>query len=136
MGNYYETFYPPFFMDSRNKYDSIAINPKGWDRDDKDILADFTNRISAVGNIDTKDVEVRCEHQVISLNGTVATQTVLVFLEHVADNVLGVRDVKNQLQLRRAGATFLDHREPLEDSVDAPAQKNTDQPVLATRNAE
>jgi hypothetical protein len=105
MGNYYETFYPPFFMDTKYKYDAIAVNPKGYDRDNKDILADFAKRMDIVGDIDIKDLKVSCEGQVITLRGSVATQTVLVFLEHVASNVLGVRDVKNQLTIRRAGAT-------------------------------
>ena len=105
MGNYYETFYPPYFMDTKYKYDAIAVNPKGFDRDDADILVDFAKRMDLVGDIDTKDLQVSCEGQAITLRGTVATQSVLVFLEHVASNVLGVRDVKNNLTIRRAGAT-------------------------------
>ena len=90
MGNYYETFYPPFFMDRRYAYNAIAINPNGWDRDDIDIVADFMERLHGIEPLDTSLVKAESHHQIIMLQGEVANNDVIKFLGRIADNVLMV----------------------------------------------
>jgi hypothetical protein len=104
MGQYFETFYPPFFMDRRYAYDAISVNPKGYDRDDEDIVADLRRRFSDLAAIDTSLVQVSSEDEIICLAGPVASERVAKFLGRVAENVLGVRAVSNKLVVARAGA--------------------------------
>jgi BON domain len=105
MGNYYETFDPPFFMERRYEFNAVAVNSKGYDRDDAEIVSDLLKRLAQLGPIDTNQVHVSSEAQVIVLTGTVVNQNIKRFLGLVADNVLGVRSVHNQLTIPRFGAS-------------------------------
>jgi hypothetical protein len=105
MGQYYETFYPPFFMDRRYAYDAIAVNSKGYDRDDTDIMNDFKRRLLELQPLDTSLVQVSSEDEVITLKGEVNSEAVAQFLGRVAENILGVRSVSNRLAVARAGAS-------------------------------
>jgi BON domain len=111
MGNYYETFDPPFFMERRYAYDAAAVNSDSYDRDDSEILSDFMKRLAQLGPIDTHEVTVSSESQTITLSGTVLNQDIKRFLGLVADNVLGVRSVKNQLTIPRFGATQVQQKD-------------------------
>lgn len=107
MGNYYETFYPPFFMETRHpfNYDMLSVNAKAYDRDDSLIEEDFARRLEAIEPIDTSDIRFESENQVLKLNGEVTSLAVLRFIENMADRILGTRSVKSELVVRRAGAT-------------------------------
>ena len=105
MGQYYETFNPPFFMERRYAYDAIAVNPKGYDRDDADIIRDLKRRFLELGPIDTSLVQVSSDDEIVSLKGKVASAAVARFLGLVAENILGVRSVLNRLVVIRAGAS-------------------------------
>jgi hypothetical protein len=105
MGQYYETFYPPFFMARRYAYDAIAVNPKGYERDAAEIVTDLRRRFVEIEPIDTSMVDVSCEDEIVSLRGQVASDAVAQFLGRVAQNILGVRSVLNLLVVTRAGAS-------------------------------
>ena len=105
MGQYYETFNPPFFMERRYAYDAIAVNPKGYDRDDADIIKDLKRRFLELGPIDTSLVQLSSDDEIVSLKGQVASAAVARFLGLVAENILGVRSVLNRLVVIRAGAS-------------------------------
>lgn len=112
MGNYYETFYPPFFMERRYAFNAIAVNPFGYDRPDTAIINDLKKRLRELAPLDTHMVQITCEHEVVTLSGFAPSAGALRFLERVADNILGVRKVTNNLQVYRAGATTCDMEAP------------------------
>ena len=103
MGRYYETFNPPFFLDLSFLHDNIADNPKGFDRDPASILKEMNLGLSRLRPQDTSDVRISVQDQVVSISGTVSSKAISKYIANVADNVLGVRDVRNNLHIRRAG---------------------------------
>lgn len=104
MGRYYETFEPPFFMERRYAYNAIAVNPNGYDRPDEDIIADINVRLRKLWPLDTRQVQIICDHNNVILLGAVPSENVSKFLERIADRILGVRSVDNRLTISRAGA--------------------------------
>jgi hypothetical protein len=106
MGNYFETFYPPFFMERRYAYNAIAVNPDGYDRADEAIIADLTKRLQDLAPLDTSGVLTESNHEVVTLSGVISCENAAQFLGRVADRILGVRAVRNNLKVLRAGATI------------------------------
>jgi hypothetical protein len=103
MGRYYETFNPPFFLDLSFLHDNIADNPKGFDRDPASILEEMNLGLSRLRSQDRSNVMITVKDQVVSISGTVPSTAVSKYIANVADKVLGVRYVKNDLQIHRAG---------------------------------
>ena len=126
MGNYYEVFYPPFFMATQYAYDATAVNSKSYERPDQDILKDFAKRLEQLTPLDLRGVKFSCDHQVILLNGTVQSPAIKRFLGNVADNILGSRSVVNELVVSRAGASVqeaVDLSVKLEEAVEITLEK-------------
>lgn len=77
--------------------------PKGWRRSDDRIREDVCERIAQQGWIDASEVEVRVESGTVILSGTIADRRSKRTLEHVAEDVSGVDDVRNEIRVRREG---------------------------------
>lgn len=119
MGQYYETFNPPFFMERRYHFNAAAVNDQAYDRDDAAIVRDFTTSLSRLHPLDTSLVTASCADQTLSITGTVAAENILEFIGKLADNVLGVREVHNKLIVKRAGASSSLETTPARDSQPA-----------------
>ncbi len=74
--------------------------PRGWHRSDERILEDINERLTEHPDIDASDIEVRVENGEVTLTGMVESRQVKHMAEDVAEEVLGVRDVHNQLRLQ------------------------------------
>lgn len=105
MGNYYETFAPPYFLDMSWRFDGLQTNKQAYDRDDAAILSDLQDRFEQLNGIDTSCVQADSHDEVIELAGEVPTEQIKLFLGRVAENILGVRSVENRLVVSRAGAS-------------------------------
>ncbi len=75
--------------------------PKGYRRSDERIREDVCDAVAHQGYIDASDVEVRVENAVVVLTGTVAQRGDKRGLEHIAERVHGVHDVRNEIRVRR-----------------------------------
>jgi osmotically-inducible protein OsmY len=75
--------------------------PKGYRRSDERIKDDVCDSIAQQGWIDASDVEVRVENGVVLLAGSVASRDDKRRLEHLADRIQGVEDVRNEIRVRR-----------------------------------
>lgn len=104
MGRYYETFNPPFFLDLSFLHDYIADNRTGFERDPTSILRDIRLGLSRLHIRDRSEVRITVQDQIVSIDGAVPSQAVSKYIANVANNVLGVRAVKNRLQIKRSGA--------------------------------
>lgn len=104
MGRYFETFNPPFFLDLSFLHNSISDNPKGFDRDPVSILREINLGLSRLSTRDRSNVRISVQEQTVTISGTVPSMAVLKYIANVADNALGVRLVKNNLQIYRSGA--------------------------------
>jgi hypothetical protein len=78
--------------------------PKGYKRSDERTLEDVCDAIAHQGHIDASDVEVKVEGGTVTLSGTVMHRQDKRGLEHIAERCRGVREVHNELRLKRAEA--------------------------------
>jgi len=73
--------------------------PRGYQRSDERIHEDVCDRLTAHGEVDATDIEVKVESGEVILSGTVPDRRTKRLAERVVDGVRGVVDVHNQLRL-------------------------------------
>ena len=78
-----------------------ATGPKGYRRPDSRILEDVSDEVMHMHDIDSSDVEVRVDKGEVFLTGTVPERWMKQRLEEAADRVRGVKDITNQLRIKR-----------------------------------
>lgn len=100
MGYYHEPFEPPFFLWYKSKDRSIKKYRQVHDRPDEDIVADISRCLTELHHIDTSNVSVACNHNVVTLSGTCSDRKAGRFLWAIADNTLGVKYVLNKLKYK------------------------------------
>jgi hypothetical protein len=77
---------------------------KGYTRSDDRIREDVCDRINDAGeriDADVSDVEVRVQNGEVTLSGVIRDRRQKHLVENAADSVGGVKDVHNQLRVRR-----------------------------------
>jgi len=77
--------------------------PKSYKRSDERIKDDIHEELIRHGRIDASDVEVQVKDGEVSLTGQVASRHDKRIAEELAEKVLGVHDVQNQLRVRSQG---------------------------------
>ncbi|HEY0876868.1 MAG TPA: CBS domain-containing protein [Zeimonas sp.] len=75
--------------------------PRNWQRSDERIREDICERLSALDDVDVSDVSVSVQQGKVMLTGTVMQRGDKHRIEDVADDGIGVRDVDNQIRVRR-----------------------------------
>ena len=75
--------------------------PRSWRRSDERIAEDLNERLTVHPDIDARNLEVRVHDGEVTLTGTVDSRRVKYAAEDLAEQVLGVRDVHNQLRIAR-----------------------------------
>jgi osmotically-inducible protein OsmY len=78
--------------------------PKGYRRSDERVREDLSDRLMADERIDASDIEVRVENGEVTLTGTVEDRLAKRRAEDCAEQVMGVRDVMNQLRVQAGGS--------------------------------
>jgi len=79
--------------------------PKGYKRSDERIQDDVNDALSE-GTIDASEITVKVQNGEVTLTGSVPDRHTKFMAESLAENVLGVGDVANQLKVNRSsGAT-------------------------------
>jgi BON domain len=74
--------------------------PKGWHRSDERILEDINERLTQHPNIDAFEIEIEVKNGEVVLRGSVGNRHEKRMAEDVAENVSGVRDVRNELRVQ------------------------------------
>ena len=78
--------------------------PKSYRRSDVRVSEDVSERLMRDPRIDASDIEVRVENGTVTLSGTVEDRDTKWLAEDVVEDVSGVREVENQLKVRRRSA--------------------------------
>lgn len=78
-----------------------GVGPRGYQRSDERIREDVQERFTDDPYLDPSDLEVEVRNGVVTLVGTVSDRQQKRRAEDLADAVSGVRDVENQLTIRR-----------------------------------
>lgn len=74
--------------------------PKSYKRSDERIKDDIHEELIRHSSMDASDIEVQVKGGEVTLSGQVALRRDKRLAEELAENVLGVRDVQNQLRVR------------------------------------
>jgi osmotically-inducible protein OsmY len=78
--------------------------PKGYQRSDDRLREEVSDRLMADDQLDASDIEVQVQGGEVTLTGTVADRQAKRRAEDCAEQVMGVRDVMNQIRVQgRAG---------------------------------
>ena len=78
--------------------------PRNYKRSDLRIEEDVNDRLTDHWGIDASDITVQVKNQEVWLQGQVDNRRAKRIAEELAESVSGVRDVKNELQMRGKGA--------------------------------
>ncbi|MGN5476094.1 BON domain-containing protein, partial [Cupriavidus basilensis] len=84
-------------QDARYRY--RPVGPRGYQRSDERILEDICERLTRSGRLDVRDVEVRVESGMVTLEGSVPDRVQKYRVEDIVDDVFGVRDLLNRLRV-------------------------------------
>jgi len=75
--------------------------PKGYQRGDDRIREDVCERLTHHPEIDASEIEVQVKEGEVTLTGSVDDRQAKRMAEDVAESVSGVKDVRNQVQVRQ-----------------------------------
>ena len=81
--------------------------PKGYRRSDERIREDVNDLLTADPHIDASDIEVLVAHGVVTLSGVVEDRAAKRYAEDLAEDVMGVDDVNNQLKVHHGALSGL-----------------------------
>lgn len=86
---------------SRRRPEFTGVGPKGYGRSNESIREEICERLTTNPYIDPSDVEIEVEQRgIVRLKGTVQDRWTKRVIESECDEVRGVRDVRNELEIR------------------------------------
>jgi len=75
--------------------------PRGYQRGDERIREDVCDRLTDDPRVDAEDIEVRVNQGEVTLSGSVRSREEKRFTEDLIERISGVREVNNNLKVRR-----------------------------------
>lgn len=76
-------------------------SPKGYERSDERIKEDLCERLTNDPRIDASEISITVKSGVVTLEGSIRDRTQKYCAEDLADNISGVKDVQNRLNVTR-----------------------------------
>jgi hypothetical protein len=83
------------------KIKRLVRNPKNYTRSDERIREDVCDRLAVSHEVDPSEIEVTVSSGEVTLTGIVSNRQMKFVAEEIADDVVGVHDVHNQLRVSR-----------------------------------
>jgi len=78
-----------------------GVGPQGYQRSDERITEEINDQLTWHGDLDATNISVRVEQGVVTLSGAVEDRWAKRAAEDIAEQIRGVQDVNNQIQVRR-----------------------------------
>lgn len=78
-----------------------GVGPQNYRRSDERIQDDVNDRLTWHGHINAREIEVSVDDGVVTLRGKVDSRRERRMAEEVAENVMGVWDVNNEINVRK-----------------------------------
>jgi osmotically-inducible protein OsmY len=100
--------------------------PKGYRRSDERITEEICDQLTAHGDIDPSEVEVKVRNGEVTLTGTVDSRHAKRLAEDLAEDVSGVAEVINQIRIRREAQHTGEHGSRSGESVSKGAKAGND----------
>jgi osmotically-inducible protein OsmY len=88
-----------------NRGSNPRSGPKGFRRADDRLLDDIAERLMYADDIDSSDVTVGVKDAKVTLDGTVPERWMRYAVDDIAESVIGVQDVENNVRVRRTEDT-------------------------------
>lgn len=79
--------------------------PKGYERSDERLREMICERLTDDPRVDASDVQVEVQDKIVKLTGFVSDRRSKYEIEDVVEHCGGVKDIDNQLRVRKAGMT-------------------------------
>jgi osmotically-inducible protein OsmY len=89
------------FSRSEGRTSFAGRGPKGYKRSDDRIKEEVSEMLSRDHNVDASDIEVEVKEGEVTLTGTIPERSMKHLAEECAERTSGVRDVINQLRVKR-----------------------------------
>lgn len=80
--------------------DYYGKGPKGYKRTDAQIKDDVCEKLYRDPYIDASDIEVSVREGIVTLEGTIEDRSVKRAVEDCINDVIGIKDIKNLLNIR------------------------------------
>ena len=90
----------------------MGKGPKGYTRSDERIREDVCDRLSYGSHSNAENVEVHVKQGEVTLTGTVDDRQAKRHIEDVAENVMGVKQVHNQLRIGSSSGSSTESSQP------------------------
>jgi len=94
----------PGIMESIGRF--FGFGPKNYRRSDERITEEVNDRLYRHPDIDASDVDVTVKEGEVTLSGTVDSRRAKYLAEDLCDQVMGVKEVNNQLRVRKHAPTY------------------------------
>jgi hypothetical protein len=85
--------------------DFFGVGPKGYSRSDDRIREDVSDALTRDRAVDASEIEVTVKEGMVNLRGSVSDKWMKRRAEDCAEEVSGVREVRNDLEVRRESST-------------------------------
>ena len=89
----------PGIMESIGRF--FGFGPKNYRRSDERVTEEINDRLYRHPDIDASDVDVTVKDGEVTLSGTVDSRRAKYLAEDLCDQVMGVKEVNNQLRVRK-----------------------------------
>lgn len=76
-----------------------GVSPKNVQREDNQIKDEVITRLTEHDDIDPTEIQVEVKGGEVTLTGTVDDRQAKLLIEHITGNVIGVKDVKNEIRV-------------------------------------
>lgn len=106
----------------RERQTHAGKGPKGWSRSDEQLREDVNMALARDPEIDAEDCEVSVSNGEVTLSGTVADKRTKRLAEDCVENVFGVKDVQNQIRVKRRDASSQGSSEGGDDAQERSSQ--------------
>lgn len=109
--------------------------PKAYTRSDDRVQEDIYERLTH-SDIDCTDIEVNVDKGEVTLTGTVQSRNCKFEAEHITDSVSGVKDVTNQLRIKRqnSGESKSGDRSFMESKPSPESESSKNEPHKSDKN--
>ena len=94
----------PGIMESIGRF--FGFGPKNYRRSDERVTEEINDRLYRHPDIDASDVDVTVKDGEVTLSGTVDSRRAKYLAEDLCDQVMGVKEVNNQLRVRKHAGTY------------------------------
>lgn len=96
--------------------------PKGYRRSDERIQEDICERLTRHPDIDASEIEIRVKDGEVTLTGTVDQRHCKRMAEDIAENISGVRDVRNEIRVQQDMESSYRESSPRPDALGSQRQ--------------